>query len=184
MVHERKSLAFRLEAGNHLAAVHARFDDLQSDFAPDRLMLLGHVDDTKPAFADLLEKLVAADSSAWPFSGLGASGGRRLGRRICGKAAGIFIDLDQIDDLLPQCCIPAARVLQERLAFGERPLDRADRDFSWIRFVHDEIVRRNTSPFPIHPSPSRFSNISASRSSTSSVKRRFQRSISGDPMSI
>ena len=44
--------------------VHARLDDLQGHLPPDRLGLLGHVDDAHAPFADLLQELVGADDRA------------------------------------------------------------------------------------------------------------------------
>ena len=64
MIHHRQRLAFGLEAGQHLAAVHAGLDDLQGHLAADRLFLLGHKDDPHAPFADLLAKLVGADDVA------------------------------------------------------------------------------------------------------------------------
>ena len=60
MVHQGQGLPLGLEAGDDLLGVHARLDDLQRDLAADRLLLLGHIDDAKAAFADLLAELVAA----------------------------------------------------------------------------------------------------------------------------
>ena len=61
MVHHRQGLPLGLEAGDDLAGVHSRLDDLQGDLAADRLPLLGHVDHAHPALANLLQELVAAD---------------------------------------------------------------------------------------------------------------------------
>jgi hypothetical protein len=44
--------------------VHAELDDLESNAAADGLGLFGHVNDAHAAFADALEKLVAADAFA------------------------------------------------------------------------------------------------------------------------
>ena len=66
MVHQGQGLPLGLEAGEHLAAVHAGLDDLQGHLAADGLLLLGHVDDAHAAFAELLEELVGADLRAPP----------------------------------------------------------------------------------------------------------------------
>ena len=58
MVHEGQRLALGLEAGDDLAAVHTRLDDLEGDLAPDRVSLLGHEDHTHAALADLLKEPV------------------------------------------------------------------------------------------------------------------------------
>ena len=73
MVHQRQRLPLGLEAGDDLAGVHARLDDLEGDLAPDGLGLLGHEDDAHAAFADLLQELVRADHAPgplgeWPFA--------------------------------------------------------------------------------------------------------------------
>ena len=67
MVHQRQGLPLGLEAGDDLARVHARLDDLQRDLAADRLLLLGHEDHAEAAFADLLQQLVRADDRAGAF---------------------------------------------------------------------------------------------------------------------
>ena len=64
MVHHRQRLPLGLEAGDDLLGVHAQLDDLERDAAPDRLLLLGHIDHAAAAFADFLEQLVAADDRA------------------------------------------------------------------------------------------------------------------------
>ena len=64
MVHQRQRLSLGLEAGDDLARVHAQLDDLERDQPPDRLGLLGHVDRSHAAFADLLDQLVRADDRA------------------------------------------------------------------------------------------------------------------------
>jgi len=69
MVHQRQRLAFGFEAGDDLFGVHAQLDDLEGDAAADRLLLLGHIDDTAAAFADLLKEFVAADTVAGLFTG-------------------------------------------------------------------------------------------------------------------
>jgi len=65
---QRQRLAFRFEAGDDLAAVHAGLDDLEGDLALDGFRLLGHPDDAHAAFADLLEQLVRTDDGARPFA--------------------------------------------------------------------------------------------------------------------
>ena len=64
VVHQRQRLPLRLEAGDDLARVHAELDDLEGHAPLDRLALLGHPHGAEAAFAELLEKLVAADDRA------------------------------------------------------------------------------------------------------------------------
>ena len=54
-------MPFGLEAGQHLAAVHAGFDQLQRHPPTDGLVLLGHPDRPHPPFADLLQQFVGTD---------------------------------------------------------------------------------------------------------------------------
>ena len=78
MIHQSQGLAFRLEAGDHLPCIHARFEDLEGDLAPHRLMLLRHEDEPETAFADLLQELVRADHRARGFALGDTDGGREL----------------------------------------------------------------------------------------------------------
>src|SRR5579864_660187 len=64
MIHQGQRLALSSEAGEDLAAVHARLDELQRDRPPYRMGLLGHVDRAHAAFADRLQELVGADDRA------------------------------------------------------------------------------------------------------------------------
>jgi hypothetical protein len=54
VVHHRQRLPLGLEAGNDLAAVHARLDDLDRHLPPHGLRLLGHEHDAHAPLADLL----------------------------------------------------------------------------------------------------------------------------------
>jgi hypothetical protein len=58
VVHERQGLALGFKAGNDAFGIHAQLDYLEGNPAANRFFLLGHVDHTATAFADLLEKLV------------------------------------------------------------------------------------------------------------------------------
>ncbi len=57
--HQGQGLALRLEAGQDVARVHPRLDQLQGHLAADRPELLGEVDRAHPPLADLLADLVA-----------------------------------------------------------------------------------------------------------------------------
>ncbi len=117
MVHHGQGLAFGLEAGDDLAAVHAGLDDLERDLAADRLLLLGHVDDAHAAFADLLEQLVRADDRAGLFRER-RGGCRRLGGRSVQDAARGVVGGQEGLDALPQRVVAAAGALQVGRAFG------------------------------------------------------------------
>ncbi len=80
VVHHGQGLPLGLEAGDDLAAVHPRLDDLQRDAAADRLELLGHEDGAHAPFADLLEELVGADDCAEALRGRLVDGRAGSGR--------------------------------------------------------------------------------------------------------
>jgi hypothetical protein len=61
MIHDRQRLSLCFEPGDNLAAVHARFENLESDLPAHRLRLLGHEHDAEAALADLLQQLVWPD---------------------------------------------------------------------------------------------------------------------------
>jgi hypothetical protein len=67
MVHDREGLPLGLKPCKNLSAIHPRFNNLKRDLAADRVLLLGHVHDAEAAFADVLQKLVTADSGANTF---------------------------------------------------------------------------------------------------------------------
>ena len=62
MIHQGHRLTLGFEPGDDLLGVHAQLDDLERDPAMDGFRLLGHINHSTPAFADLLEQFVAADS--------------------------------------------------------------------------------------------------------------------------
>ena len=82
MVHQGQGLALSLEASDDTLGVHAQLDDLEGDAASDRFLLLGHIDHTAPAFADLLKELIAAN----PVARLLGDGGQH--RRVANFTAG------------------------------------------------------------------------------------------------
>ena len=73
VLHDGKCLTLRLEPGDHLFAVHARLDELESDLAFHGLGLLGQVHDAQTAFSQGVQDLVVTDlvrlfrGSAWSF---------------------------------------------------------------------------------------------------------------------
>ena len=117
MVHHGQRLALGLEAGDDLPGVHAEPDDLEGDAPADRLLLLGHVDHTAAALADLLEQLVAADPGL--DSGLrrrecaGPGGVRPVGhRRRFQKVADFLVDAQKRLNPLEEFGVTAACLLQ------------------------------------------------------------------------
>lgn len=61
VVHQRQGLTLGLEAGDDLARVHARLDQLERDAAMDRRELLREPHLTHPARANAFEELVRTD---------------------------------------------------------------------------------------------------------------------------
>ena len=107
MVHQRQGLPLGLEAGDDLAGVHARLDDLEGDLAAHRLLLLGHEDDAEAAFADLLQQLVRADDRAGPFADGVVDGG--AARIPVEEIARSFVGLEQPFDVTAQFAFAGAR---------------------------------------------------------------------------
>ena len=70
VAHQGQGLALGLEAGDDLARVHPRLDDLERHHPADRLVLLGHEDHAEAALADRFEELVGADLPAGAFANL------------------------------------------------------------------------------------------------------------------
>ncbi len=82
MGQEGQPLPLRLAAGQDLNRVHARLDELRRDPARDRRDLLGHVNRTPAATADLVEELVGTNPGSRAFSG---GPGSRFNRGIGGS---------------------------------------------------------------------------------------------------
>ena len=61
MTHQRQRLSLRLEASEHLRAVHARLDQLERHPATNRLLLERLVDPAHATFAEQLENPVAGN---------------------------------------------------------------------------------------------------------------------------
>ena len=118
MVHHGQRLPLGLEAGHNLPCVHSQLDDLQRHAAPDRLLLLGHIDNPAAAFADLLQEPVAAD----PIPHCGTSGKNGVCvLRVLGKEAEFgFVGMEQLLHAGTQVSILPAGVLDE----GEPSLAR------------------------------------------------------------
>ena len=64
VIHQRQRLALRLEAGDDLASIHARFNDFQGHRAADGMLLLGDEDQSHAALADLFHQLVRPNGRA------------------------------------------------------------------------------------------------------------------------
>ena len=62
VVHHGERLPLRLEPCHDLFGIHARFDDLHRHAAFDGMLLVAHVDDPHPSFANRLQELVGTDA--------------------------------------------------------------------------------------------------------------------------
>ncbi len=67
VIHQGQRLTLRLEAGDDLARVHARLDDLDRDVPADGPFLLGHVNHAEATLAQLLQELVRTDQASDAF---------------------------------------------------------------------------------------------------------------------
>ena len=115
VVHQRQRLTLGLEPGHHLARVHARLEDLQSDLAPDRLGLLRHEDDAKAAFADLFQQLVGAEDHARPVGIALIDGRRKADNRAVERSLRFRAAAQKGLHALPQLfLIPAGRIQRIR----------------------------------------------------------------------
>jgi len=111
VIHQGQSLTFGLKAGDNGAGIHAWLDDLQRHFASHRFALLGHVNDTEAAFADLLQQLVAADLRTRALEGRRIE--RGVGwRRATEKVARSFHRVQQVVDLRAKRLVVGASLLQ------------------------------------------------------------------------
>ncbi|MHB8864081.1 MAG: hypothetical protein ACYC6N_16885, partial [Pirellulaceae bacterium] len=134
-IHDRQGLLFGLEAGDHLSRIHAQFDDFQSHSALHRLGLLGHEDRAHATFADLLQKLVAADLSSETFLRTLVERGTSTHCWLFQKVACIFVKSDQLHHSLAQLSVRATYSVEESGPFRWVPFHgRRENGL----FVHDE----------------------------------------------
>ena len=117
VVHQRQGLPLRLEAGDDLAGVHARFNELERNLAPHRLLLLGDEDQPHAPFADLLHELVGADDGARALGDRLIKGGP-LGRgRLFHEVRRVLVSQEQLLDPLAQAGVPRTGAVQKRAPF-------------------------------------------------------------------
>ena len=92
VLHQSQRLALRLEAGDHLARVHARLQDFQSDLSANRMLLLGHEYHAEPAFSNLLDQFVGPNQRANALTERGIEGTVNACRRRLEKGALLVVD--------------------------------------------------------------------------------------------
>ena len=139
MVHERQRLPLGLEAGDHLAAVHAGLDDFQRHLAADGMLLLGDEDQSHAALADLLHQLVGTDHRAGTFGHEFIGCDCRSGDGRFQKASGFFMGGQQVLHAVAQGLIAAAFALHVGAPLLGGQLDGGNEDFArfvW-GFAHD-----------------------------------------------
>jgi len=73
MIHQRQRLPFGSNRAITCRRVHPGLDDLERHLALDRLDLLGHIDQSKAAFPNLLQQLISPDPQPGPSSTLSLS---------------------------------------------------------------------------------------------------------------
>ncbi len=61
MVHEGQCLSFDVEAGHYLCRIHSQLDDFKSDFALDRLRLLGKENGSHSSFSYGFKEAIGTD---------------------------------------------------------------------------------------------------------------------------
>ncbi len=135
VVHQGQGLPLGLEAGDDLPGVHARLDDLQGDFAFDRLLLHGHVDHAHAAVADLVDQLVAADLHAGLFGdGGGVEGGGDVFGRNPQEARALLCAIGEAIRLAARSFgLPAHSYQRNRRLFARSSISNGDHEDCFVR---------------------------------------------------
>ncbi len=146
MVHQRECLPLGLEAGDDVARVHSRLDDLQRDLAAHGMLLLGDEHEAHAPLADLLHQLVGADHRAGSFGDCLVILGRIRGKRPAHECAGFAVIPEQAFDLGPQASVvPHASSRNAARAAG----DAISRARPNIDFASGGVVFIGLSPFGV-----------------------------------
>ena len=98
VVHQRQGLALGFEARDNLARVHAGLDELDSDAAAHRLLLLRQPDLTHSALTDQFEQLVGPDDCPGCAEGVD---GEVLQDRTVEEAASFCVGGEEGFNVLP-----------------------------------------------------------------------------------
>ena len=169
MIHDRQRLTLGLEPRDDLLGVHAGLDDLEGHPAPDRFLLLGHVDGAHAAFADLLKQPVWADKRAdacgkrrtlaFFCAGLAGLGDRLGGGLLTGlarewfeEAAGLLVGAEECFDrpaafgITPTCFLQVGRSLR-----SGGPLKRLGKQRLQFFWVHGRQLV--SGPFAFRKNP-------------------------------
>ena len=111
MVHQRQRLSLGFESSDYLTRVHPEPDHFERHLPVDRFVLLGQIDHSPSALAELAQQFVAADSG--PQSVLRAQINGVSLFWMVQKTSGRLVGLDQFLNFSAQRFDPAARPLQE-----------------------------------------------------------------------
>ena len=116
MIHQRQCLPLGFEPGDDLLGVHAELDDLERHASAYRFLLLGHIDHTATALAELLEQFVAANLVAGFFHerNIHSRGSIEVetGGWCFQKILRLLVRLEQGFDLLAQRRVTCAGLVQ------------------------------------------------------------------------
>ncbi len=129
VIHRGQRLALGHEPRDHLASVHSELDDFERHPPPDRLPLLGLVDNAHSAFTDLCDWFVRSDQ-------VGHRVGRDRRERLEGLALGSSISGEQAQDARLQRRVLSARVVEKRRLLGRRELQARVEQFLLVHRVY------------------------------------------------
>ncbi len=118
VVHHGQGLPLGLEAGDDLAAVHARLDDLERDLALHGVGLLRHVDRAHAAFADLLQDLIRTDDRTEAHREVRLVDRGHNCPRVVQELLWFFVSLQKGLDLGAERLIAGAGLIEERGPLG------------------------------------------------------------------
>ena len=111
MIEECKGLPLRFEACDHGFGIHPWLDDLQSDFTPDGIRLLGKIGNPAASFAEFLQQPIGTDAI------------RDVAVRdwtVTDERRRVSKDIKQVCEALEQSTISAAGALEIAVPLGGR----------------------------------------------------------------
>jgi hypothetical protein len=157
MVHERQCLPLDFEPGQHLPAIHALLDDLECDPTSNRDVLLGHEDDAKAPFADLLKELVWPDDAAGGLPHRVGDGGHVSSGRGIQKIPHLTVGSKQLQYPRHGRLVAAARRLEiGHAVLGRRESARTVKDFLFVDWVGRHSSALSIRAKSARVSPNRF----------------------------
>ena len=138
MLHHRQRLPLRLKPRHDLPCVHAEFDDLESDPAMHRILLLRHPHDAEAALTDHFEQFVTPNAVTRLLRRNGVGRTHRL--RGFHEIARALVGVQHRLHLVAQDRVLGARALDESstlVRIGN--LHRLCKNVfnSWVKFAHN-----------------------------------------------